>query len=111
MNKYSKKSSQDKNGKFYHYCLCNSNLFSLLQFKWKKYKFYFFFICLSLNQNQAKDFLMSFPGKLTSGPKPNRKTSSGNENNSLSYEYAKTGFGQDSGENSYVAFNLADHCK
>lgn len=54
---------------------------------------------------------MSFPGKLTSGPKPNRKTSSGNENNSLSYEYAKTGFGQDSGENSYVAFNLADHCK
>lgn len=54
---------------------------------------------------------MSFPGKLTSGPKPNRKMSSGNGNNSLGYEYAKTRFGQDNGENSYVIFNLADHCR
>lgn len=55
----------------------------ILNEKRTSFNFYFFI----LNQNQAKDCLMSFPGKLTSGPKPNRKMSSGNGNNSLGYEY------------------------
>lgn len=59
------------------------------------------------NQKQAKDFPISLPGKLTSGLKPNRKIPSGKENNSLSCKAHIQP--QDHGENSYVAFNFAEH--